>query len=72
MAGLWIASIVGGAALVVLAAVAGAAVGPLRSLLRSAERMEEVAEELERLRRNADVVRRRADEIAARARDEGS
>lgn len=69
MTGLWIALIVGGVALVVLVAVVAAAVsGPLRSLLRSAEALEEVDDELERLRRNVDVVRSRADEVARRAR----
>lgn len=68
MDGLWIALIVSGAACVVLAAVAGALLGPLRSLMRSVERMEDVAGELDRLRRSADVARRRADQLAERAR----
>lgn len=71
MTAIWIALIVGGVALVVLAAVAAAVAGPVRSLLRSVEAFEEVDDELERLRRNVDVVRSRADEVARRARGEG-
>lgn len=72
MTGLWIALIIGGGALVVLVAVAAAVSGPLRSLLRSAEALEEVTDELERLRRNVDVVRSRADEVARQARGGGA
>lgn len=71
MTGVWIAVIVAGAALVVLAAVAAASVGPVRSLLRSVEGLDEVTGELERLRRSLDVVRSRVDEVARRGRGEG-
>lgn len=71
MTGVWVAVIVAGAALVVLAAVAAASVGPVRSLLRSVEGLDEVTGELERLRRSLDVVRSRVDEVARRGRGEG-
>lgn len=55
----WLALIVGGAATVVLAAVAASGIGPLSSLRRTVRKFTELEDELERLRRGLDRLNAR-------------